>query len=45
MEDLSECIDLIVDDTEANVDILVDAHGDEYDIPVMLPFRQDRYNR
>jgi hypothetical protein len=36
MKDLSECIVLIVDDTEANVYILVDALGDEYDIPVMF---------
>ena len=36
MKNLSECIVLIVDDTEANVDILVDALGDEYDVAVAM---------
>ena len=36
MKNLSECIVLIVDDTEANVDILVDALGDEYDVAVAI---------
>lgn len=33
---LSECNVLVVDDTEANVDILVDALGDLYDISVAM---------
>jgi putative two-component system response regulator len=36
MKDLSECIVLIVDDTEANIDILVDALADEYDVAVAM---------
>jgi len=36
MKDLSECVVLIVDDTEANVDILVDALAEEYDIAVAM---------
>ena len=36
MKGLSECVVLIVDDTEANVDILVDALGDEYEIAVAM---------
>jgi CheY-like chemotaxis protein len=36
MKDLSECIVLVVDDTEANVDILVDALGEVYDIAVAM---------
>jgi len=36
MKDISGCVVLIVDDTEANVDILVDALGDDYDIAVAM---------
>lgn len=36
MKKLSECIVLIVDDTEANVDILVEALGDDYEISVAM---------
>jgi putative two-component system response regulator len=36
MKKLSECIVLIVDDTEANVDILVEALGDNYEISVAM---------
>jgi putative two-component system response regulator len=36
MKDLSECVVLIVDDTEANVDILVDALAEDYDIAVAM---------
>ena len=36
MKDLSECVILVVDDTEANIDILVDALGDTYDIAVAM---------
>jgi len=36
MKDISECVVLVVDDTEANVDILVDALGDDYDIAVAM---------
>jgi len=36
MKDLSECIVLVVDDTEANVDILVDALAEDYDIAVAM---------
>jgi len=36
MKELSECIVLIVDDTEANVDILVDALAETYDIAVAM---------
>ena len=36
MKDLSECIVLIVDDTEANVDILVDALAEDCDIAVAM---------
>ena len=36
MEDLSECTVLIVDDTETNVDILVDTLGEDYDIAVAM---------
>ncbi len=36
MRDLSECKVLIVDDTEANIDILVDALGDDYEISVAM---------
>lgn len=36
MKDLSECSVLVVDDTEANVDILVEALGDIYDVSVAI---------
>jgi len=36
MNDLSECTVLIVDDTETNIDILVDTLGDDYDIAVAM---------
>jgi putative two-component system response regulator len=36
MKDLSECTILIVDDTETNIDILVDTLGEEYDIAVAM---------
>lgn len=36
MKELSECIVLIVEDTEINVDILVDSLGDDYDVRVAL---------
>jgi len=36
MKDLSECTVLIVDDTETNVDILVDTLGEDYDIAVAM---------
>lgn len=36
MKKLSECKVLIVDDTEENVDILVEALGDDYDIAVAM---------
>ncbi|MCB2312597.1 response regulator [Clostridium tagluense] len=36
MKKLSECIVLIVDDTEANVDVLVAALGDDYEISVAM---------
>lgn len=36
MKKLSECMVLIVDDTEANVDILVEALGDDYDVSVAM---------
>jgi putative two-component system response regulator len=32
MKDISECTILIVDDTETNIDILVDTFGEEYDV-------------
>ena len=32
MKELSDCTVLVVDDTEANVDILVDALGERYDV-------------
>ena len=34
MPDLSECTVLVVDDAEANVDILVDILGNDYDVAV-----------
>ena len=36
MKELSDCIILVVDDTEANVDILVDSLGDDYDVMVAM---------
>jgi putative two-component system response regulator len=36
MKKLSDCVVLAVDDTEANLDILVDALGDEYQVSVAL---------
>ena len=36
IKELSDCIVLVVDDTEANVDILVDALGDLYDVSVAM---------
>jgi len=36
MNDLSECTVLIVDDTETNIDILMDTLGDDYDIAVAM---------
>ena len=36
IKELSDCTVLVVDDTEANVDILVDALGDMYDVSVAM---------
>lgn len=36
MKSLSECKVLIVDDTEENIDILIEALGNEYDIAVAM---------
>ncbi len=36
MKELSDCIVLVVDDTEANVDMLVEALGDDYDVMVAM---------
>lgn len=36
MEDLSECTILVVDDTEANIDLLVFLLGREYDVAVAM---------
>jgi putative two-component system response regulator len=36
MKDLSECTMLIVDDSETNIDILVDTLGEEYDVAVAM---------
>jgi len=36
MKDISECTILIVDDTESNIDILVETFGEEYDIAVAM---------
>ena len=36
MKELSDCTVLVVDDTEANVDILVDALGEDYDVSVAM---------
>ena len=36
MKNLSQCHVLIVDDTESNVDILVDALGEDYEVSVAM---------
>lgn len=36
MKKIAECIVLIVDDTEANIDILVEALGDDYELSVAM---------
>jgi len=36
MRDLSECTILIVDDAEANVDILMDILGEDYEVAVAM---------
>jgi CheY-like chemotaxis protein len=36
MKDLSDCIVLVVDDTEANIDILMDILGEGYDVAVAM---------
>ena len=36
MKELSDCTVLVVDDTEANVDILVDTLGESYDVSVAM---------
>ncbi|MBD3321519.1 MAG: response regulator [Chitinivibrionales bacterium] len=36
MSDLSQCTVMIVDDTEANIDILVETLGDEYEVSVAM---------
>ena len=36
MSDLSQCKVLAVDDAEANIDILMDAIGDDYDVSVAM---------
>jgi len=36
MTDLSECKVLVVDDTEANIDILVEVLGDDYELMVAM---------
>ncbi|MBW1850870.1 MAG: response regulator [Deltaproteobacteria bacterium] len=36
MKDIFECTALIVDDTETNIDILVDTFGEKYDIAVAM---------
>ena len=36
MKSLNDCIVLIVDDTEANIDVLVEALGDDYEISVAI---------
>ena len=40
MKELSDCTVLVVDDTEANVDILVDALGEYYDVSVAMDGRE-----
>jgi len=39
MKELSDCTVLVVDDTEANVDILVDALGEDYGVSVAMDGR------
>jgi CheY-like chemotaxis protein len=36
MKDLSDCTVLVVDDTEANIDILMEMLGEEYDVTVAM---------
>lgn len=36
MKNLSDCIVLVVDDTETNIDILMDILGEEYDVAVAM---------
>ncbi|MFC1857033.1 two-component system response regulator [Thermodesulfobacteriota bacterium] len=36
MKSLSDCAILVVDDTEANIDILLEALGDDYDVMVAM---------
>lgn len=36
MKDLADCIVLVVDDTEANIDMLVEALGDDYEVMVAM---------
>jgi putative two-component system response regulator len=36
MKELSDCTVLVVDDTEANIDILMDILGEEYDVAVAM---------
>jgi len=40
MKELSDCTVLVVDDTEANVDILVEALGESYDVSVAMDGRE-----
>ena len=40
MKELSDCTVLVVDDTEANVDILVDTLGEIYDVSVAMDGRE-----
>jgi cyclic di-GMP phosphodiesterase len=40
MKEMSDCTVLVVDDTEANVDILVDALGELYDVSVAMDGRE-----
>jgi len=40
MKELSDCTLLVVEDTEANVDILVDALGERYDVSVAMDGRE-----
>ncbi len=36
MKDLSDCTLLVVDDTETNIDILMDILGEEYDVAIAM---------
>ena len=36
MKKLSECTVLVVDDTEANIDLMVETLGDDYDVSVAI---------